>query len=73
MELDRSQFATVAKRITRKLCLVNDMHWHELLQYEEQICGPEESWSFRNWVVFLLRLGLDEEQIYRLAQKRLMA
>lgn len=70
-KLTKEEQLTVAKRITRKLCIVNDMNWHELLQHEEYICKPEASWSFRNWIVFLLRLGMTEDQIFDTAQKRL--
>lgn len=62
---------TIAKRITRKLCVVNNIHWHELLQHEERVCSPENSWSFRSWVAFLLRLGMTEDQIFNTAQQRL--
>lgn len=64
---------TAAKRITRKLCVINGIHWHDLLQREEGICKPEKSWSFRNWVSFLLRLGMSEDQIFETAQRRLKA
>lgn len=67
----KTQETTVAKRITRKLCVVNDMHWHELLQHEEAICKPEDSWSFRSWIAFLLKLGMTEDQIFTTAQRRL--
>ncbi|HEY9826498.1 MAG TPA: hypothetical protein V6D19_13725 [Stenomitos sp.] len=72
MEIVKKSAQTVAKWITRKLCIVNDMHWHELLQHENEICKPEDSWSFRNWIAFLLRLGLTEEQIFNTAQSRLV-
>ncbi len=73
MEYSKETETTVAKRITRKLCVVNDMHWHDLLQHEEGVCNPEGSWSFRKWVAFLLRLGMTEEQIFETAQRRLKA
>jgi hypothetical protein len=73
MEYSKEAAKTTAKRVTRRLCVVNGMHWHDLLQYEESICKPERSWSYRNWVTFLLRLGLTEEQIFEIAQKRLTA
>ena len=60
-----------AKRITRKLCVLNDLSWAELLQHEEDVCKPESSWSYRNWIAFLLRLGMNEEQIFDTAQRRL--
>lgn len=62
---------TIAKRITRKLCVVNNIHWHELLQHEERVCSPENSWSFRSWTAFLLRLGMTEDQIFNTAQERM--
>jgi hypothetical protein len=70
-KLTQDKKVTIAKRITRKLCIVNKVHWHELLQYEQAICKPEDSWSFRNWIVFMLNLGLTEDQIYSTAQQRL--
>ncbi|HQU81341.1 MAG TPA: hypothetical protein PLU47_17965 [Azonexus sp.] len=60
-----------AKRITRKLCVLNDLSWPELLQHEEDVCQPENSWSYRNWIAFLLKLGMNEEQIFDTAQRRL--
>lgn len=60
-----------AKRITRKLCVLNDLSWPELLQHEEDVCKPENSWSYRSWIAFLLKLGMNEEQIFDTAQRRL--
>lgn len=71
MEIVKKTAQTASKRITRKLCIVNNMHWHELLRHESEICKPEDSWSFRNWISFLLRLGMTEEQIFNTAQRRL--
>lgn len=73
MNIEKQTATTIAKRITRKLCVVNELHWHELLQREVEICTPEDSWSFRSWVRFLLNLGLTEEQIFETAQRRLTA
>lgn len=71
MQLENNGATSVAKRITRKICLVGNLHWHELLQYEERVCEPEKSWSYRGWVKFLLNLGMNEEQIFDLATRRL--
>jgi len=72
-EAKQSDRITVAKRITRKLCIVNNLHWHDLLQYEQGVCKPEDSWSYRNWVIFMLNLGLTEDQIFNTAQQRIHA
>ena len=71
MTLEKPDVSTVAKRITRKVCLVTNQSWHELLQYEEEVCRPEDSWSYRSWVSFLLRLGMNEVQIFDLAVRRI--
>lgn len=71
MTLEKVDATSVAKRITRKICLVTKQSWHELLQYEEDVCRAENSWSYRSWVNFLLRLGMNEEQIFDLAIHRL--
>lgn len=71
MSIRSNDATSVAKRITRKLCLVENLHWHQLLQYEESICEPEKSWSYRGWVKFLLNLGMNEEQIFNLAVRRI--
>lgn len=71
MTLDKPDTTTVAKRITRKICLVNDLSWHELLQYEVDVTRPEDSWSYRSWINFLIRLGMSEEQIFDLAVRRI--
>lgn len=69
--MEKNTAVTIAKRITRRLCIVNNMHWHDLLQFEQAVCKPEDSWSYRNWIVFMLNLGLTEEQIFETAQRRL--
>ena len=73
MEISKEAATTAAKRITRKLCIVNNFHWRDLLIFEEAICKPEKSWSYRNWIAFLLKLGLTEDQIFTTAQRRLSA
>ena len=62
---------TIAKRITRHMCIVYKLHWHDLLQYEEEICKPEDSWSFKNWISFLIKLGLTEQEIVSVFKDRL--
>ena len=71
MALEKPDATSVAKRITRKICLVTNQSWHELLQFEAEVCCPEDSWSYRSWVSFLLRLGMNEEQIFDLAIYRI--
>lgn len=71
MAIQEQDATSVAKRITRKICLVKNLHWHQLLQYEEEVCRPEDSWSYRSWISFLLRLGMNEEQIFDLAVRRI--
>ena len=71
MKIERNDATSVAKRITRKICLVENLRWNELLQYEEEVCRPEDSWSYRSWISFLLRLGMNEEQIFDLAVRRI--
>ena len=71
MEISKEAATTAAKRVTRRLCIVNNMHWHELLRFEEAVCGPEQSRSYRSWIAFLLKLGLTEEQVFSTAQQRL--
>lgn len=71
MKIESNDATSVAKRITRKICLVENFHWHDLLQYEEQVCEPEKSWSYRGWIKFLLNLGMNEDQIFDLATRRI--
>lgn len=73
MKIERNDATAVAKRITRKICLVENLRWNELLQYEEEVCRPEDSWSYRSWISFLLRLGMNEEQIFDIAVRRIKA
>lgn len=71
MTQEKPDATTIAKRITRKICLVTNKTWNELLQYEKEVCHPEDSWSYRSWISFLLRLGMNEEQIFDLAVRRI--
>lgn len=71
MKKEEAIEVATAKRITRKLCILNNVTWSELLQHEVAVCNPENSWSYRSWIAFLLRLGMNEEQIFDTAQRRL--
>lgn len=58
-------------QLTKRLGVEFGLSWLQLLQFEEAICRPEDSWTFKKWVQHLQENGFSDDEIISIARKRM--
>jgi len=58
-------------QLTKRLGVEYGLSWLQLLRFEEAICRPEDSWTFKKWVQHLQENKFSDDEIISIARKRL--
>lgn len=58
-------------QLTKRLGVEFGLSWLQLLEHEEAICKPEDSWTFKKWVQHLQKNEFSDDEIMLIAEKRL--